>query len=74
MCSTAPPTRPCECDSGVGVPPDLDIFGLFQTSKPGGTGLGLPIARRIIEAHGGAITYTSVPGRGTEFVVSLKAD
>lgn len=61
-------------DTGIGIPPDLDVFGLFQTNKPGGTGLGLPIARRIIEAHGGTIRYAPVPGGGTEFVVSLKSD
>jgi len=63
-------------DSGCGVPPEIQdrIFDPFFTSKKQGEGmgLGLDICRRIIEAHNGTITFTSVPGR-TEFTVTLPA-
>ncbi len=60
-------------DTGVGIEPGIDIFNFFTTTKRGGTGLGLPIARRIVEAHGGTLAYTSEPGRGTVFSVILPA-
>jgi signal transduction histidine kinase len=60
-------------DSGVGIEPGLDVFDFFTTTKRGGTGLGLPIARRIVEAHGGRLTFESEPGLGTTFFVTLKA-
>lgn len=55
------------CDAGVGIPPgDLDqIFTPFHTTKQGGLGLGLPICRSIIEAHGGSISLQNNPDRGT---------
>ncbi|MFQ5876648.1 MAG: GAF domain-containing protein [Acidobacteriota bacterium] len=59
-------------DTGVGIQPDLDVFDFFTTTKSGGTGLGLPIARRIVEAHGGSLTYESRPGRGSTFLVTLE--
>ena len=58
-------------DTGVGIPPDVDVFQPFVTSKPGGVGLGLVITRHIVETHGGKITYRSQPGRGTTFCVTL---
>jgi len=60
-------------DSGKGIPPeDLDkIFHLYFSTKPGGTGLGLPLAKRIIEEHGGQIEVESRPGEGTTFLVRL---
>ena len=60
-------------DTGVGIEHGLDVFDFFTTTKRGGTGLGLPIARRIVEAHGGRLTFESEPGRGTTFLVTLKA-
>ena len=54
-------------DTGAGIPPDLDAFQPFATSKPGGMGLGLAITRHIVEIHGGTIAYRSEPGKGTTF-------
>lgn len=59
-------------DTGIGIPPELKAFDLFRSTKPNGTGLGLAIARQIVEAHGGAIEYSSVPG-ATTFRVILPA-
>ena len=47
------------------------IFDAFFSTKSGGSGLGLPTARRIIEAHGGQIRVQSEPGRGTQFTIKL---
>jgi signal transduction histidine kinase len=60
-------------DTGVGIAPDKlsKIFRPFHTTKPGGTGLGLPTARKIIQAHGGAIDVQSELGRGTKFTIRL---
>lgn len=62
-------------DEGEGIPPEVlpRIFEPFFTTKhSGGTGLGLPTARQIIERHGGAITVQS-SSEGTTFRVSLPA-
>jgi signal transduction histidine kinase len=60
-------------DTGVGIPPENlpRIFEAYFTTKKGGTGLGLPTTRRIIEEHNGHIGLTSEPGRGTSFRVDL---
>jgi len=58
-------------DTGPGVDPKVDVFDLFMTTKHGGTGLGLPIARRIVEAHGGSLTFESAPGKGATFYIAL---
>jgi two-component system sensor histidine kinase HydH len=47
------------------------VFDPYFTTKRGGTGLGLPIARNIIEGLGGTLTIASAPGRGTEIRVEL---
>jgi signal transduction histidine kinase len=47
------------------------LFDPFHTSKETGTGLGLPISRKLVDAHGGGIEVHSEPGEGTEFVVTL---
>jgi signal transduction histidine kinase len=62
-------------DSGPGIAAtDLSrIFGRFFTTRPGGhgTGLGLPLARALVEAHGGTLTATSPPGAGATFLMQL---
>jgi len=62
-------------DDGAGIPPrDLArLFEPFFTTKPNGTGLGLPITRRIILEHQGTITVESQLGRGTAFHILLPA-
>lgn len=54
-------------DDGCGISAKqlLTIFHPFVTTKPDGTGLGLPVAKRIIEGHGGHIRVSSAPGKGT---------
>lgn len=60
-------------DTGCGMDRDTlaQIFDTFFSTKPGGSGLGLPTARKIIEAHGGEIQVQSEPGRGTQFTIRL---
>jgi signal transduction histidine kinase len=60
-------------DTGPGVAPDrLDsIFHPYVSSKSGGTGLGLPTARRIVEEHGGRLTVHSDQGAGSDFVIHV---
>jgi signal transduction histidine kinase len=60
-------------DDGPGIPPDVEerIFIPFFTTKKSGTGLGLPIAQKIVHAHGGILDLKSVQGKGTEFTVKI---
>ena len=60
-------------DTGPGIDEQTQakIFRPYFTTKSGGTGLGLPTARIIIEAHGGRIDVHSETGRGTDFVITL---
>jgi signal transduction histidine kinase len=60
-------------DEGKGIPPEVlpNIFRPFFTTKGHGTGLGLSLARRIVESHGGQIDATSVVGKGTQFLLRL---
>jgi signal transduction histidine kinase len=60
-------------DNGRGIPPEkLDrIFNPFFTTKEHGTGLGMAISKKIVEAHTGTIEVESAVGRGTEFQVTL---
>lgn len=60
-------------DTGPGIPPETlpNIFRPFFTTKGHGTGLGLSLAKRIVEDHGGTIRVTSTLGRGSKFAVLL---
>jgi len=60
-------------DDGPGIPEDMRerIFEVFYSSRGGGTGLGLPIARQIIERHGGIIELETRLGHGTKFSIRL---
>ena len=68
-------------DTGIGMTPEeiqvaMEPFGQIQRRRRGrieGTGLGLPISRRIAEMHGGALEITSTPGRGTRARLLLPA-
>ena len=61
------------CDTGAGMAPHELISAKkpFFTTKPRGTGLGLPIAEKIVEAHGGEMSISSVVGRGTTVSILL---
>ncbi len=60
-------------DRGVGISADdlARVFDPYFTTKRGGTGLGLPIAKNIVEGLGGTIGVSSIPGHGTEIRVEL---
>jgi two-component system, NtrC family, sensor kinase len=60
-------------DTGCGIPPETlsHIFRPFYTTKGNGTGLGLPLAKRMVEDHGGRLEVSSEVGRGTDFRVLI---
>ena len=64
-------------DNGIGIDPatDTDVFGMYQRLHPrerfAGTGVGLAVARKIAERHGGRIWFEARPSGGTRFAVSL---
>ncbi len=68
-------------DDGIGIPPEHleHIFERFyrvdksRSRAAGGSGIGLTIAKRLIEAHGGRIAVESTPGHGSRFTVTLSA-
>jgi predicted ATPase/signal transduction histidine kinase len=60
-------------DTGVGLPPQQadQIFNAFVTTKPHGTGMGLPISRSIVESHGGRLWAAANSPRGANFYFTL---
>ena len=60
-------------DTGAGIPEDVQsrVFSPFFTTKQDGTGLGLPVTRKIVEDHGGTLDMQSTPNRGTQFTLRL---
>ena len=58
-------------DTGTGIPEGLNAFQLFKTTKPQGTGLGLPIVEQIISEHRGSVHHVTELEKGTVFIVSL---
>jgi signal transduction histidine kinase len=62
-------------DTGVGMDAKTrgQIFNTFFSTKQGGSGLGLPTTRKVIEAHGGQIRVESEVGKGTQFTIELPA-
>ena len=63
-------------DTGIGIPEEnVDkLFIPFFTTKPKGTGLGLPICKRMVDAYSGSIEVQSKVGRGSQFTISIKIE
>jgi signal transduction histidine kinase len=62
-------------DTGVGLPPKQadQILEAFVSTKPHGTGMGLPISRSIVESHGGRLWAAANSPRGAAFYFTLSA-
>jgi len=64
------------CDTGIGMEKDVleKIFVPYFSTKAAGTGLGLPITKKIIEDHGGTIQISSEPQKGTKVTIKLPCE
>jgi signal transduction histidine kinase len=62
-------------DTGVGIPEEIKskIFAPLFTTKPRGQGFGLAVCKRVIEAHGGTISFESQVGKGAKFTIQFPA-
>ncbi|MFZ0925829.1 MAG: PAS domain S-box protein [Halobacteriota archaeon] len=60
-------------DTGVGIPEEMKgkLFMPLSTGKAKGTGLGLAVVKRVVDAHSGTVTFESSEGKGTTFTVTL---
>ena len=65
----------CVSDNGPGIAPEHlpEIFVPFFTTKPGGSGIGLTLARQIALAHGGQISVAANPDMGVRFTIEVEA-
>ena len=63
-------------DTGVGIPESIkgQIFTPLFTTKPRGQGFGLAVCKRVMEAHGGGISFESTVGQGAEFTIKFSAN
>ncbi len=63
-------------DTGVGIPEAIknQIFTPLFTTKPRGQGFGLAVCKRVIEAHGGTISFESTAGKGAKFTIQFPAN
>lgn len=63
------------CDNGPGVAPQVRerMFEPFLTTKPNGTGLGLPMSQTIAQAHGGSVRHEPATPRGARFILTVPA-
>ena len=63
-------------DTGLGMSDEVRsrIFDAFYSTRPGGSGLGLPTTRKIVEAHAGTIAVDSEQGKGSQFILRLPND
>jgi PAS domain S-box-containing protein len=61
-------------DTGVGIPANFKVFDLFSSTKPNAVGLGLFVVQQVVLAHEGDITYSSTPGKGTTFRLTIPVD
>ena len=61
-------------DNGPGVAPEMvdSLFEAYQTTKPRGMGLGLPLSLQIIQKHGGRLWWEPIAPEGTRFLVELQ--
>jgi signal transduction histidine kinase len=58
-------------DTGIGIPEGTDVFEISEPPSPTARGLGLPLVSQIVSAHRGTVDYSSEPGKGTTFKLTL---